>query len=520
MFHQFRFPNFFALLLTIASVIGTVECSFAQKSVEILNSDLLEMKETSEGKMKTLSGNVVLKQDDVLLYCDNADFTDWDNSVFAKGAVKVKQGDSITLYCNELTYFGNTKKLIASKNVRLEKGKSTLLTNKLDYDLNTKTGWYSNGGKLINDSTLLLSESGNYFASSGDAYFYRNVKVTNPTYTLNADTFRFNMEQKVNYFLGPTHITVDTNKIYCESGSYNLKNGAGLFIKHATFENRSQFITGDTIGINKSDGTGFVNGKGTLTDKVQHIDLMARHIRLQNATEQLLAYDDAWLKLQADRDSIYIHADTLFTNRIQTVRTLTDSLQKQNYQDTVENRFLRAWHKVILYNHSFQAVCDSATYFTADSVFRLFTQPLLWIDSSQLSADTIYIFQQHKAIHHLKLIQHAFIASHVQAYLYNQLSGKIITGYLSQNKLQAIQVNGTAKSIYFSEDEGHAFAGINKIASSNMKLLFEDGAVSQIRFYGQPEAAFSPLKHYPKADMYFKEFNWQAAKRPTLPALK
>jgi hypothetical protein len=48
-----------------------------------------------------------------------------------------------------------------------------------------------------------------------------------------------------------------------------------------------------------------------------------------------------------------------------------------------------------------------------------------------------------------------------------------------------------------------------------MKVVFEEGKVSQIRFYGQPDAAFSPIIHYPKSELFFKEFKWQPALRPS-----
>ena len=96
------------LTLTIL-FFGLQQIAFAQgdKTVEILSSNEMEFIKRDEGDLKKLTGNVVLKQSDVMMYCDSAYFNDGNNSVEAFGNVKVKQGDSITLYCRHLLYNGN-----------------------------------------------------------------------------------------------------------------------------------------------------------------------------------------------------------------------------------------------------------------------------------------------------------------------------------------------------------------------------------------------------------------------------
>ena len=100
---------FFALFLLLQSFVLLAQ----DKTVEIIQSNGFEFLRTPEGDMKKLVGNVILKQGDIMMWCDSAYFKDWANTVDAYGNVKVKQGDSITLYCKVMHYFGNEKKLIA-----------------------------------------------------------------------------------------------------------------------------------------------------------------------------------------------------------------------------------------------------------------------------------------------------------------------------------------------------------------------------------------------------------------------
>jgi lipopolysaccharide export system protein LptA len=394
----------------------------------------------------------------------------------------------------------------------LEKGKAVLITDKLDYDVKNKRGWFQNGGKLISDSTLLISQQGEYFAQNGDANFYQKVKVTNPAYTLQADTFQFNTEQKINYFHGPTYIQLDTNQVYCEGGKYELTSGNSLFTKNASLKNKRQSLFGDSISWNKKTSSGWAAGKVRLTDTLEQTSITAAHLILKNNPKKVIAFGVPWLTLYSTKDTVYINADTLFAVTFQQKAVAKDTF---NNRDSISVNLLRAWNNVHLYNRQFQAVSDSASYSSLDSVFRLFHHPILWIDSSQLFADTVYLIQKNKIIQQIQLLQNAFIASHIVSNYYNQLSGKKIIGYFADNKLSSLFVKGSAKSLYFSQEENGAFAGINKSASSSMKVVFEEGKVSQIRFYGQPDAAFSPIIHYPKSELFFKEFKWQPALRPS-----
>jgi hypothetical protein len=56
------------------------------------------------------------------------------------------------------------------------------------------------------------------------------------------------------------------------------------------------------------------------------------------------------------------------------------------------NRYFEAYRHVRIFSDSLQSVCDSMFYSFKDSVFRLYRDPVVWANSSQVTGDTILLF--------------------------------------------------------------------------------------------------------------------------------
>ncbi len=504
--------NFSLKIILVLLLQCFLQKALAQdKTVQILNSNEMQFIRHDDGDIKKLTGNVILKQGDVTMWCDSALFMENNNSVKANGNVKLKQGDSITLFCQELNYYGNDKKLNANKKVRLIKGSSTLLTDNLDYDMKTKTGWYLQGGRLMNDSTLLISKIGYYHAGNGDAYFKEKVKVTNPHYSLLADSFMYNVNTKTNFFTGATHITTDSNKVYCEGGYYSLLSGDSRFINHAHIISKTDDVLGNRIDFNAKTGIGAAFGDVQFYDSVQKIIITAGEAHFNRHTNFLKAFQFPVLQTLMDKDTLFIHADTL---------TSFQQIDSIHTKDTFQHKLLLANYHVKMFSKKFQALCDSASYNFSDSAFHLFYAPILWAESNQLTGDTIFIFTKRNKIHHLNLMQKAMIVNKLHPKLFNQVAGKFIVGYFENNELKQMTVDGNAESVYYSTDSKSRYTGVNKSSAGRMRFEFKEGKMDKIFFYEQPDATFYPMKHLDFKQINLKNMNWFGNLRPTLSQFK
>ncbi len=186
-----------------------------KKTVNILFSELLENIRTDTAETKKLSGNVQLKQDSVLMFCDTAFLK--DNNVIAYGEVIIRQNDSLTIFSDSLVYRGDKKIADLYGNVVLEDGEKQLFTDYLNYEFETKVARYHTGALLNHKTTQVISKKGYYYVNTDELYLKDSITVIDSAFALKADTLLFNSETQVVTFLGPTLIAQDSSKIYCES---------------------------------------------------------------------------------------------------------------------------------------------------------------------------------------------------------------------------------------------------------------------------------------------------------------
>ncbi len=498
-----RYCSTICVLLTLFFVpIGLK----AQKQVQIVNADLLEFIETDLGKMKHLTGNVHFIQDDIHLYCDIADEQEWDNQVIARGNVHLIQNNNLELFANQVQYYSNEKRMLATGNVRLIKEKATLSTNQLTYNTLTKVGTYDNGGTLVNDSTTLSSQVGYYYSETGDAYFRHNVILINPNYKLTADTLRHNTKTKTNYFLGPTHIFDDSSAIYCEGGFYDATNQNSLFTGRAVVNSTKKHLQADSIYYFRTTTEGRAFGHVLLVDTLQQITLRSKAFFYNSNKNTLLATRQPLLKTMANGDSIFIASDTIYAGPLSTTDT---------------TRILKAWHHAKLYKSNVQGIADSISYSFKDSTFRMYTHPVLWSESNQLVADTIHIQTKDNQLHQIRLYKNAIIASAVDTALrfFNQLRGKTIYGTFANQELSKVKIKGNGQSIYYNKNAANVYDGVNKVDCSDISIQLKDGQVKQINFYSLPDAIYSPMRKFKAEDFLLKDFVWLQSSRPTLQIL-
>src|SRR6185312_14057604 len=75
-----------------------------------------------------------------------------------------------------------------------------------------------------------------------------------------------------------------------------------------------------------------------------------------------------------ENDTLFIAGDTLYHRDIDSV-----------------NNFLNAYHHVKIYKTDLQAMCDSATMNTQDSLMQLFNTPVLWSTNAQATSKLIKV---------------------------------------------------------------------------------------------------------------------------------
>jgi hypothetical protein len=179
-------------------------------------------------------------------------------------------------------------------------------------------------------------------------------------------------------------------------------------------------------------------------------------------------------------DTLHIHGDTLYS----TAR-----------YDSVGNEFrlMKIFFGVRFFRSDMQGSCDSLSYSTADSTFRMYREPIMWDESTQITGDTIYLLTKNNRPDTLKVLSKAFMISKIDSTKHNQVSGRSMLGKFGGGELRRVYVNGNGQTIYYPEEEDGDFIGMNRSLCSNLLIHFAEKKVKRIVFLKMPEGKLYPL---------------------------
>jgi lipopolysaccharide export system protein LptA len=493
--------NFKNLLVVFTCFICIEVNAQSLTKVELIHADFLEGNEDLGKDVRRLIGNVQFKHDSSLMYCDSAYLFANTNSLDAFGHVRIVQGDTITLTGDLLKYDGNTKTARMFNNITFRDRKMTLTTQTLNYNLNTEVADYTNGGKIVDDENVLVSASGNYISKEKKLLFRDSVVLTNPRYVMNTDTLHYFTSTKTAFFYGPCTITStgkDSSVIFCENGWYNTATEKSYFGKNAWLQSKEQKLWGDSLLYDRKNGIGRAFGNVNIKDSLQKVIISGDVGYYDELKQKSFVTGKTLLTQIFDNDSLFMHADTLYAT----------------YDTTAKNKTYFAYNSVKLFKCDLQGACDSLVYSSVDSTVRLFTQPVLWSDKNQMTADSIYIQLANNKIDKLFLKDAAFMTSYEDSARYNQIKGKAMMGFFENNELYKIDVNGNGQSIYYGRNKKKQLTGVNRAECSNMEIYVKESKVNRIKMMEKPEATFYPIKELQPNELILKGFTWQEVRRP------
>ena len=587
----------FSFLSTAQSPITPVVQDTTQK-LKIETALVVEYFIKGERTLQKLSGNVRMRQENTLVYCDTA-ILDQENAIL-KGSVAIEQNDSVKVFADSALYNTNTRISNLFGNVVLVNGVQELFTNRMRYDLANKIATYHTGATMTNGKSQLTSTHGYYYVNQKEIFFKGDVLGTDPDFTMRTDTMAFNTETQTVRFLAPTLISQQKSRIYTEGGFYDIENDFAEFDLNPQYEkegqrgkarkmryfgttkeymlegdayiddpqkgqateadviryntdtekttlrgnahfrdstrdirgeeirvdsrNKAYQITGrgkvidppniieaDSLDFNDNLGAGLALGGVIWIDTASDFTILAHRMDYNKQTEFLNAFGSSgalgaagrpMMKSLIERDTLYMSADTLTSYKPDTVS---------------DTRLLLAHQDVRIFKRDLQAVCDSLSFSSADSIFRFYKirdLPVIWSDTSQFSGDTIRMLLKNKKLDRIWLIQNALVVNSEDAAFFNQIKGKNITAFFRDDEVREMLVEGNAQAVYYALDDRRAYIGLNETKCSEMRLYFGNNQVESIKFYNQPSGNFTPMKKAGSGTKKLEGFFWEQLRRP------
>lgn len=471
--------KFYILLFVL---LGAISVSVAQqqpatRKIYLLHANTLSYNKAVDVERQVLRGDVQFRQDSVYMYCDSAYFYENTNSMEAFSNVRMVQGDTLSLRCDSMSYDGNTLIAQLFDNVKLKHNQTILTTDYMTYDRGLAEAHYPYSGVITDPDNHLRSVLGWYYPNVKEALFKEDVQLRSydfskeavrpaypdpnnpehhPRAILYSDTLRYNFETADAFMLGPSRIEGDTATVISSRGVFNTKSQQSYLYDRSQILSPGRFATADSLFYDGLQGYGDGWGSIVMVDSIQKMKLTGEYMHYIDNPQSCMVTGKALAMEFSDKDTLYLHADTLRaftiikydtlrtveydTIRISPVELPLDSIGPlpldsigslplpdeiadlteigEDVQDSafvlplsqkavdsirvemIESftpyidtlRYMTAYYGVRYYRADLQGVCDSLHYSVRDSMATFVGNPVMWNTQYQITGDTIFAF--------------------------------------------------------------------------------------------------------------------------------
>jgi len=441
---------------------------------------------------------IYIEHEGIEMWCDKAYHYAKEDSIAAFGNVIMKQGDTINLTSKVANYSGKTQLAFCAGDVVLTEPKSTLNTDTLYFDRIKQEAYYKTGGVVHHEDNVIKSNIGRYFMESQKYQFISQVDIKNPEYTLKSAQLDFYPNSGLAYIYGKSKITHATTTIHCERGFYDTNADLGYFEKNTKIYYQNRILEGDSIYFNQKTNFASATNNIKVTDTVNHSIITGHYAEVFKAKDSVFITKRALASTLQGKDSIYIHADRLMVT------------------GKPDNRIIRGYKNAKLYKLDINGKCDSIHINQKSGITKMIRNPILWSGESQMTGDTIQLYNNLKSnkLDSLRVHYNTFLVQKDSIEGYNQVKGKELVGLFNDdNQLHNVDINKNAEHLQYTRKEDGEMIGINKVASSKINIVFEDNQMSEITYIGDPSGDLTPDSQYPENARKLRDFNWRGEER-------
>jgi len=349
------------------------------------------------------------------------------------GNVVFEQGDVI-LFCDTARQYMNVDKIELMSNIRVIQNQTTITSNRIDYYGDRMTAVSNTYLTIIDQSTHLTSSRGEYNTDTETGYFYGDVSLEN-----------------------------DSILIFAQELIHNSNSNVSIAYKDVkVFGKQTQYaITADTLIYRQNDR--FLNANGEPV--FYYIDTLSKR----------------WDVLA---DQYFYSFDTLAVHSLHLIGSQSlNSEEYYRFSDSVE-----------ITKGNISARCDEASYFKTQAKLDLLGNPVVWYDSLQLFADTIFVYFPNNKIKKIELYHNALTIAKNDTLNQNkidQISGEYIDINFENDTLNSLISKVKANSIYFIRDE-QGESGLQSSGADTINIFMAENTVSDITWKSAAYIEFFP----------------------------
>jgi lipopolysaccharide export system protein LptA len=525
----------------------------AWRNVHINDSDTADvyanhLRYLANSKLAYLDGNVRMTDGHATLTTPDLEYDMQTNLGTYKNGGKVVNKKTV-LTSQEGFYYADLKDVYFKKNVKLRDPAYDIDTDSLLYNTENRTTRFISQ-TLIKDSSgrTIKTREGFYNQETGKAEFSGRPEIVDGSRTINALRIAFDDSTGI-YQAEGNAVVRDTAEGTTIIGGliYQNKNTDAVLATRKPLmiirqQNDSIYITADTLfSARLTDKFGEKNirmsetssGKKLLTFAGRQPTGVA-NVDSSHTTHpvQAIPVNDSVLSPSIrNRKLIAMNrSDTNITPRDSVpagISTAATSPPAEAEKDTIvkeeavvfatkdsTNRYFEAYSHVRIFSDSVQSVCDSLFYSFKDSVFRLYKDPVVWANNSQVTGDTILLFTKNKKADKVEAFENSFLVNHLEKDAYNQVKSARMDGWFIDGNIDSVRAKAFAECIYYIQDEDSAYTGVNQSQCDIIDIYFANKELEKVVFRSSVTGTLWPISQKTPAEMQLAGFRWLEERRP------
>lgn len=347
--------------------------------------------------------------------------------------------------------------------------------------------------------------------SANSVDLYTNVKIQQGGLHLTAPFVTYS--GNTNIAVAPRGVVVRDKgaTIQARSASYSTVSHIVVF-RDSVVAQDSARLWADTLVYDRDEDTTVARGSVMIIDTAERVVTRSSYA-YRNPSER-------YLRLRGDAQVWQWSASTT-TAPSDTLYLAADEIVSLHAGGAT---IYQARSHVVMTRASVAARCDSLVADRAAGRSELYGTPVVWSDSMQLHADTIVAYGEQDALTSVVGRGSAILVAQTDSLRpdrMDQIAGHRVTLSIEHDTLRSLEALGDAQSITFRAEEQRP-EGLAKVASDTIRVLFEQGQLTDVVWLGGVEG-----EHHPepvvagRAETYrLPQFRWRTdrPKANTLPS--
>lgn len=515
------------LILFATGLLFSID-AVAQTTQQMVIEQSDEFSYRGSAGVRALKGNVRLRHNRTLLYCDSALMFDGGQQARAYGRVRiVEPGENLQVRCRYLEYDAEAGSARLYQEVVLTNDALSLYAPELIYHTSRREVNYTQGARMEDGSARLSSRLGRYDVGTGEMIFNRDVRLVDDSTTLSADSLRYNRKIGRMFFIAPTTIKNRATQLSTTGGWYELRTKMGHFYPYCElWHDNRYFLWSDSLFVNQNRGSGTASGRVQWIDTLQRFEIRAQTLQFDRSRAFYKAWGSPILRsfggtgdssspttqspMQGaqSRDTFNLTADTLTAFRMPHSKSVRPPDTK-NTTEADSTWMFKAWGKVAGQSPDALMRCDSLVYHQSDSLADLMGSPLIWPSTFQVSGPLMRVHFRSENSGTLLLPGGGVLADRLNDSLFHQVTAARLQLCFDSGAIQSLHSVERALALYHVTGEDSGYIGLNRISSDSLDMFFANQRPSRMVFVGKPEGMLWPPHNVPAGEDTVAGFQWE-----------